>query len=108
MSAHSNLSVEPQAFPAARVIPDDLLLELASRPEEGDDQIQSASATIEQPSVPQTKFPEKRDSVRESSPSMGSDFISDYADCADIVELPREAHEWIACQLIAAILNGKV
>lgn len=36
------------------------------------------------------------------------DFISDYADWADVFEAPRKAHEWIACQLIASALNGKV
>lgn len=36
------------------------------------------------------------------------DFITAYADCADVFEAPREAHEWNACQLIASILNGKV
>jgi hypothetical protein len=37
-----------------------------------------------------------------------TDFITEYADCADVFEAPREAHEWNACQLIASILNGKV
>ena len=36
------------------------------------------------------------------------DFISDYADYADVFELPRAVHEWIACLLIAAVMNGRV
>ncbi len=36
------------------------------------------------------------------------DFISDYADWADVFEAPRKAHEWVACQLVASALNGKV
>lgn len=33
------------------------------------------------------------------------DFISAYTDYADIAEIPREAHEATACQLIASLLN---
>jgi hypothetical protein len=36
------------------------------------------------------------------------DFIDDYAEYADVFEAPRDAHEWNACLLIAATLNGKV
>jgi hypothetical protein len=37
-----------------------------------------------------------------------ADFISVYADYADVFEMPREVHEWVAAQLIASALNGKV
>jgi hypothetical protein len=36
------------------------------------------------------------------------DFISNYADFADVFEMPREVHEWVAVQLIASVLNGNV
>jgi hypothetical protein len=36
------------------------------------------------------------------------DFISAYADYADVFEMPRQVHEWMAAQLIASVLNGKV
>jgi hypothetical protein len=34
-----------------------------------------------------------------------ADFISTYADYADVFEMPRYVHEWVAAQLIASILN---
>src|SRR5260370_39710867 len=37
-----------------------------------------------------------------------SDFITTYADFADVFEMPRPVHEWVAAQLIASVLNGKV
>ena len=37
-----------------------------------------------------------------------SDFISTYADFADVFEMPRQIHEWVAAQMIASALNGKV
>jgi hypothetical protein len=37
-----------------------------------------------------------------------SDFISMYAAYADVFEMPREVHEWMAALMIAAVLNGKV
>jgi hypothetical protein len=37
-----------------------------------------------------------------------ADFISGYADYADVFEMPREVHEWVAVQLIASALNGRV
>lgn len=37
-----------------------------------------------------------------------SDFISSYRNYADVLEVPAEAHEWVAIQLIAAVLNSKV
>jgi hypothetical protein len=36
------------------------------------------------------------------------DFISTYADFADVFEMPRQVHEWVAAQMIASVLNGKV
>lgn len=36
------------------------------------------------------------------------DFITTYADYADVFEIPRVAHEWAAIQLIASTLNGNV
>jgi hypothetical protein len=36
------------------------------------------------------------------------DFIRSYADYADVFEMPRQVHEWVAVQLIASVLNGKV
>ncbi len=36
------------------------------------------------------------------------DFIAAYADYADVFEMPRQVHEWVAVQLIASALNGKV
>jgi hypothetical protein len=41
------------------------------------------------------------------APPPPMDFISTYADWADVVELPREAHEATAIQLIASILNQR-
>lgn len=38
----------------------------------------------------------------------GPDFITAYADYADVFEMPRQVHEWVAAQLIASVLNGKV
>jgi hypothetical protein len=37
-----------------------------------------------------------------------SDFITTYADFADVFEMPRQIHEWVAAQLIASALNGRV
>lgn len=37
-----------------------------------------------------------------------ADFIESYADYADVFEMPRQVHEWVAVQLIASVLNGKV
>ena len=37
-----------------------------------------------------------------------SDFIATYADFADVLEMPRQIHEWVAAELIASALNGKV
>jgi hypothetical protein len=37
-----------------------------------------------------------------------SDFIATYADFADVFEMPRQVHEWVAAQLVASVLNGKV
>ena len=34
-----------------------------------------------------------------------SDFISSYADYADVLEAPRQAHEWVAVQQLASVLN---
>lgn len=36
------------------------------------------------------------------------DFISRYASYADVFEMPREVHEWMAALMIASALNGKV
>jgi hypothetical protein len=36
------------------------------------------------------------------------DFIKIYADFADVFEMPRQIHEWVAAQMIASVLNGKV
>src|SRR5690348_12171362 len=36
------------------------------------------------------------------------DFISAYADFADVFEMPRSVHEWVGVQLIASILNKRV
>ena len=33
------------------------------------------------------------------------DFISNYADYADVLEAPKMAHDWVAIQLLASILN---
>jgi hypothetical protein len=37
-----------------------------------------------------------------------ADFISQYASYADVFEMPRAVHEWVAVQLVASALNGKV
>lgn len=37
-----------------------------------------------------------------------TDFITQYADYADVFEISRTVHEWVAVQLIASALNGKV
>ena len=37
-----------------------------------------------------------------------SDFIATYADFADVFEMSRQVHEWVAAQLVASALNGKV
>ena len=36
------------------------------------------------------------------------DFITAYADYADVFEIPRKAHEWGAIQMISSCLNGRV
>lgn len=36
------------------------------------------------------------------------DFITSYADYADVFEMPRKAHEYVAIQLIGSNLNGNV
>jgi hypothetical protein len=36
------------------------------------------------------------------------DFISSYSNYADVFEMPREVHEWVAALMIASVLNGKV
>src|SRR5689334_9867603 len=36
------------------------------------------------------------------------DFISGYASYADVFEMPRQVHEWMAALMIASALNGKV
>ncbi len=36
------------------------------------------------------------------------DFIASYADYADVFEMPRQVHEWMAALMIASALNGKV
>jgi hypothetical protein len=36
------------------------------------------------------------------------DFIETYADFADVFEMPRQVHEWVAAQMIASVLNGRV
>ena len=43
-----------------------------------------------------------------ASANVPSDFITNYADYADVFEISRKAHEWAAIQLIASLLNGKV
>jgi hypothetical protein len=40
-------------------------------------------------------------------PAQG-DFVSDYASWADILEIPREAHEWMALTLLAAATDARV
>ena len=37
-----------------------------------------------------------------------ADFIKTYADFADVFEMPRQIHEWVAVQMIASVMNGKV
>jgi len=37
-----------------------------------------------------------------------ADFISMYANFADVFEMPRQVHEWVAVQLVASAMNGKV
>jgi hypothetical protein len=45
----------------------------------------------------------------ETPPPSGSpDFISTYADYADVLEAPREVHEAVAILLLAAVTNGSV
>jgi hypothetical protein len=36
------------------------------------------------------------------------DFIASYTDFADVFEMPREAHGWLAIQLLASTINGNV
>jgi hypothetical protein len=36
------------------------------------------------------------------------DFISSYADYANVFEMPRQVHEWMAALMVASVLNGKV
>jgi hypothetical protein len=45
---------------------------------------------------------------RTRSEASNSDFIQTYADYADVFEMPRQIHEWVAAQMIASVLNGKV
>ena len=43
-----------------------------------------------------------------AKPAATFDFISTYADFADVFEMPREVHQWVAAQMIASVLNGNV
>ncbi len=43
-----------------------------------------------------------------AKPAAPCDFISTYADFADVFEMPRQVHEWVAAQMIASVLNGNV
>jgi len=56
------------------------------------------TATTIQEAVAKATFPEK----------IAFDFISAYADFADVFEMPRQVHEWVAAQMIASVLNGNV
>ena len=51
--------------------------------------------------------PAKDAPASEQAPATG-DFISNYAEYADVFEIPRQAHEWAAIQLIASLLNRQV
>jgi len=64
----------------------------------------TATAAAPPTSVPENKVIAPAPSAVEAQ----FDFINAYADYADVFETPREVHEWSACLLIAAILNGKV
>lgn len=46
--------------------------------------------------------------AREPAKGVARDFISLYADYADVFELPRKVHECIASQVIASVMNGNV
>jgi hypothetical protein len=60
--------------------------------------------------VPETSTVETFDPIFlvKTTPEPSLDFISSYADWADVFEAPRAAHEWIAALLVAAALNGNV
>ena len=45
---------------------------------------------------------------RTRSVASNFDFITTYADFADVFEMPRQIHEWVAVQMIASVINGKV
>jgi hypothetical protein len=63
--------------------------------------VESAEPLIVLPSGPTPRTAPLQLSFREPV----ADFINTYADWADVVELPREAHEAVAIQLIASLLN---
>lgn len=52
--------------------------------------------------------PKEQDTALAISSDQSGDFISAYADYADVFEIPRAAHEWVGTQMIASALNGRV
>jgi hypothetical protein len=62
----------------------------------------NSAGTSVAPVAPAASIPVK------SSEIAAPDFVSTYADFADVYEMPREVHEWVAVQLIASALNGRV
>jgi len=61
---------------------------------------------VETPAIIKPTLVIPTDAEVASSSNWGDfDFIDAYTDYADVAEIPREAHEATACQLIASILN---
>jgi hypothetical protein len=55
-----------------------------------------------------TTIEEASNTPKPAKPAAAFDFISTYADFADVFEMPREVHQWVAAQMIASVLNGNV
>src|ERR1700720_1758275 len=68
----------------------------------------SMSTTTSLASNTVTTIEEASNTPKPAKPAAAFDFISTYADFADVFEMPREVHQWVAAQMIASVLNGNV
>jgi hypothetical protein len=69
------------------------------------DATENVTMSAEENSAPPTNHMQPDSSATTTSTL---DFITAYADYADVFEIPRKAHEWAAIQIIASLLNREV
>ncbi len=82
-----------------------LALEQASaKPEEAP----SATAALRKPDGTANEGPGASATSSTGTSGQPGDFITAYANYADVFEAPRKVHEWVGCQLVASAMNGKV